>query len=444
MARRAALPVAIFLLCALVYVLFLGEAPLEPSQNNHYVHLARSFLHGQLSVLGNRPPGNNDWALYDGLWYVTFPPVPALVILPAVALWDLATPDRLIWALIAALAPALLFTLLSRLSAAHESPRGLRENLLISALFAFGSVFFYTSVQGSVWFSAHVVATVLLLLYLHAALGARHPLLAGLCLGLAYGCRPTTLLAGIIFVVEVLRAHRRAALESTLLAVADAPGAQDALPHPLTRAARWVGASDFRQCLPKLAWFALPVALLLGLSLWFNAARFDDPFSFGHEYLQIRWRARIDRWGLFHYHYLSKNLAVYLASLPWLSSDPPYVMISRHGLALWFTTPALLWLLWPRRVDARMVGLYVAVAIVALYNLCYQNSGWVQFGYRFALDYMPFMMVLLALGARRFRVGFYGLLVFAIAVNTFGALTFDRAHRFYDNDRTQNRLFQPD
>ena len=71
MARRAALPAAIFLLCALVYVLFLGDAPLTPSPNNHYVHLARSFLHGQLSVVGNRPPGDNDWARYNGLWYVT-------------------------------------------------------------------------------------------------------------------------------------------------------------------------------------------------------------------------------------------------------------------------------------------------------------------------------------------------------------------------------------
>jgi hypothetical protein len=57
---------------------------------------------------------------------------------------------------------------------------------------------------------------------------------------------------------------------------------------------------------------------------------------------------------------------------------------------------------------------------------------------------MPFMMVLLALGARRFGPGFYACLGFAVIVNTFGALTFDRAPEFYDNDRSQNRVFQPD
>ena len=77
-------------------------------------------------------------------------------------------------------------------------------------------------------------------------------------------------------------------------------------------------------------------------------------------------------------------------------------------------------------------------------NLMYQNSGWVQFGYRFALDYMPLLLVMLALGGRRFGKRFIALGVVAVAINTFGAITFDRAHQFYDNDRTQTVLFQPD
>jgi hypothetical protein len=31
-------------------------------------------------------------------------------------------------------------------------------------------------------------------------------------------------------------------------------------------------------------------------------------------------------------------------------------------------------------------------------DLLYQNSGWVQFGYRFATDYMIVLFVLIALG----------------------------------------------
>jgi len=433
MLRRAHLPLAIFALSALVYALTLGARASHPTPDNHFVHLAQSILHGQLGVVGNRPPGNNDWALYNGTWYVSFPPFPAFVILPAVAIWGLATRDALFWALLAGLGPALLFVLLERLRARGESPRSLGDDLWLTGLFAFGSVFFYTAVQGTVWFSAHVVATALICLYLLASLDARHPVLAGTCLGLLFLTRPTTLLLGVVFAVELLNTARREAASTTSAEL-----------HPLLRAARFVAGANLAQLARKIAWFALPLVLIAGAQLWMNAARFDDPLVFGHEYLQIRWRERIERWGLFNYHYFSKNLAVFAASLPWTQSEEPRLLISRHGLALWFTTPALLWLLWPRAWSVRMVGLAAAASLVAILDLCYQNSGWVQFGYRFALDYMPALFVLLALGARRFGPGFALLTAFAIAVNTFGAITFDRVHRFYDNDGSQNRVFQPD
>lgn len=433
MKRRAVLPLAIYLLSAAVYLLLLGERRAGPSADNHYVHLAYSFLHGELGVVGNRPPGTNDWALYDGKWFVSFPPFPALVILPVVAIWGLATRDAVFWALVAAAAPALLFVYLRWLSERGDSTRSTLDNLLLSALFAFGSVFFFVAVQGTVWFAAQVVASCLIMLYLLAATDARWPPLAGLLLGALHACRPEVAIAGLFFFVEALRRYRR-----------EGATPDDADAHPLVRALRFVQGADLPRVIRAHLLLAGPLVAVVGLQLWFNYARFDDPLSYGHEYLQIRWRPRIDTWGLFNYHYFPKNLAVFVASLPWIEERAPYLKISLHGLALWFTTPALLWTLWPRRVDVRMVGLWCAVIPIALMDLAYQNSGWIQFGYRFALDYMPFLIVLLALGRRRFGPGFYALLVFSIAVNLFGAVTFDRMWRFYDNDGSQNRLFQPD
>jgi hypothetical protein len=433
MSRPRLLPLAVYAVSALVYAITLGDRALHPTADNHFVHLAHSFLSGQLGVVGNRPPGSNDWALYQGTWYVSFPPFPAVVILPAVAIWGLATRDALFWALLAGAAPALLFVLLERLRELGRSARSTLENLWLTGLFAFGSVFFFVAVQGAVWFSAQVVASVLITLYVLASLEARQPVAAGLCLGLLILTRPTTLLLGLLFAVEALAVARRPG------ALADDPDA-----HPLARVLRFVSGTDWSRALRSAAWFAVPLVSLAAVQLWMNAARFDDPLVFGHEYLQIRWQTRIQRWGLFNYHYMSKNLAVFGASLPWIQSEAPELQVSRHGLALWFTTPGLLWLLWPRRWTLPMVGLALAAGAVAVLDLCYQNSGWVQFGYRFALDYMPLLFALLALGARRFGPGFALCTVFALLVNTFGAITFDRAHRFYDNDGSQNRVFQPD
>jgi len=74
------------------------------------------------------------------------------------------------------------------------------------------------------------------------------------------------------------------------------------------------------------------------------------------------------------------------------------------------------------------------VAAVALPSLLYQNSGWLQFGYRFALDYMVLLVLLLAIGGRPLgRVG-KTLIAIGIAINLFGAVTFARHNQFYRRD----------
>ncbi|MBX3272995.1 MAG: hypothetical protein KF729_22220 [Sandaracinaceae bacterium] len=442
--RRQALPFAVFAVSATIFAVVTGPRTRGPSPDNHYVHLAESLLNGQLAQLGERPPGYNDWACFDteanGVcpmsafqrpreayrWYVSFPPFPAVVIAPAVAIFGRDFSDPLFWAIFAGLAPALLLALLRRLREERLSLRRPWEELLLVALFAFGSVYFFSSVQGSVWFAAHVVASALLVGFLYFAIGARSPLGAGLMLGLCFVTRPTTAPFALFFLFEAIRASRHAGWTEGRGLVA------------------WLAGTDWVPVLKKSALFAVPILLVGLVAMWMNDARFGDPFEFGHTYLMIRWRPRIEKWGLFNYHYFAKNLSVYLAGLPWLSSTEPYVMISRHGLALWFTSPALLPLLWPKKVSPLMAGLFASTALVAIWDLAYQNSGWVQFGYRFALDYMPMLIVLLALSGRRFRGLFVTALVLSIAVNLFGAITFDRVPMFYDDDGTQDRLFQPD
>jgi len=435
--RRWALPLAIFVLCAGVYCSTSAGRLLRPSPNNHYVHLAHAWLQGQLD-LGGSPPGTNDWACFDTVergpcpqgrysfsgpeaeryrWYVSFPPLPAVLLLPVVAIFGLDTLDALFWALFAGFGPMLLFLVLRFLRESGRSGRTERDDLLVTALFAIGSVYFFAAVQGTVWFAAHVVAAAFICLYLLYAFGARRPGAAGLALGLAFLCRPATLLLVGFFALQAITAAKDE----------DRP---------------WSASAP--RLLRTLAMFALPLALIVAASMWHNTARFGDPFEFGHRFLQIRWRSRIETWGLFSTHHLPRNLTVFLFSLPWLLESSPFIRITRHGLALWFTTPNLLWSLWPKKLDATVLALWAGVVPTALCTLLYQNTGWIQFGYRFSLDYLPLLLVLVALSGRRFGVAFLACAVFAIALNTFGAVTFDRYHQFYDTDPTQQVIFQPD
>lgn len=454
--ERFRAPFAVYLVCAGVYVAVLGPRRLENSPDDHFAHLAASLLDGRLDQ-GGDPPGTNDWACYDRVehgpcpngvfrfpaeladryrWYVSFPPMPAVVILPAVAVFGVDLPDRLFWSLIAGLGPSSLYVLLRSLRERGLSSRTTTDDLWLTILFAFGSVFFFVAVQGTVWFAAHVTLVPLLNLFLGASIGARRPLVAGAALGAMFLTRPTTSLFGFFYVAEALRVSRRTD-------TSDAPTGDDE-PGPLDRLIRFLRPVSLRDALPKFALFGLPAASALLVAMAMNAARFEDPFEFGHEYLQIVWRSRIEKWGLFNYHFVSKNLAVFLASLPWLSREAPYVVVSAHGLAIWVTTPPVLYALFPRRVDATMRALGLAVLAVLVVDLMYQNSGWIQFGYRFALDYLAGIVVLIALGGRRLDASFRALTILAIVVNTFGAITFDRIHRHYAVDRQQNGLFQPD
>ncbi|MRG90923.1 hypothetical protein [Polyangium spumosum] len=419
-------------ICTLVTVVFLATTPRERlathTPYNHFALLAEAWLHGRLD-LGGPPPaytGNNDFAVWGGKHYVSFPPFPAVLLLPAVAIAGSAerVRDGQIFASLAGLAPALLYLGLDALSRAGRTGRSERENVLLALLFAFGTVYWFSAVQGTVWFAAHVVGAALAALYLFASIGAAHPLLAGFAIGLAFATRTPLGFAFPLFVYEALRASSRAGAGARLR-LADV---------------------DTRVLARKLALFAAPAAALLGVLLWYNAARFGDPFEFGHRLLAITWRARIEKWGLFSFHYLGRNLGVILTSLPYTGVSGAPFQINGHGLALWITTPIYAWVLWPRRTQPAFSAVALTAALVALPSLLYQNSGWIQFGYRFSNDFAVFLFALIALGRRRLGGWFWALAVVSVLVNAFGAITFQRAGygRFYFIDPTQKILHQPD
>jgi hypothetical protein len=417
---------AAFLLCAAPETLS-GHTPY-----NHFALQAEAWLDGRLD-LGGAPPayaGMNDFARFEDRWFVPFPPFPALLVLPWVLLSGSAeaTRDGLFFVLFAGVAPAVLFLSLEKLRRLGRSARSERDNVLLALAFAFGTVYFFSAEQGTVWYAAHVVAAALAALYLLFALDAERPLLAGTALALGFATRTPLIFAAPLFASELWRK----CLPNDFCTL-DQPKAALAL-------------IDRRRFGRGLALFLLPVALVLIFTFAHNQARFGDPFEVGYRYLEVVWRGRIEKWGLFSYHYLGRNLAVVLTSLPWFGDSAAPVRISAHGLALWVTTPVYLYVLWPRVRRAPHLALVVTVIAVALPTLFYQNSGWVQFGYRFSNDYAIFLFALLAVGGRRFGALFWSLVAFAVVVNAFGALTFNRAEaqKIYVIERTQRVLHQPD
>jgi hypothetical protein len=317
--------------------------------------------------------------------------------LPSAAISGRAGNDVIPTLLIAALILPLTLLVLRRLADAKLSKRTLHEDLWLVGTLAFGSVMFFSSVQGKVWYTAHVVGVVLALVYAWAAIEAKRPIIAGLALGAAALTRTPMAFMFPLFILEAWR-------------LAD---------------------GDRRAFAKRLLIFAAPVIGFAVAGMIYNFIRFDSPTEFGHTYLAVRQQAQIEQWGLESYHYLSRNLTVALTLLPELVGRSPWIQVSGHGLAIWVTTPLLLLLLWPREKPALHRTLWLTVACVAVPALLYQNSGWVQFGYRFSLDYMVFFIMLLAIGARPLTRVAKGLIIAGVVINLFGAWTFDREWQYY-------------
>ncbi|HEY4158417.1 MAG TPA: hypothetical protein VGM29_09975, partial [Polyangiaceae bacterium] len=337
-----ALSTIVFLICAAQDTLH-GHTPY-----NHFALLADAFRHGRLDLAAPPPAytGNNDFARFGGKWFVVFPPFPALLLVPLT--WLAGSAERVrdgqffLW--LAGLTPACLFLALEKLRRFGRAATREWHGVLLSVLFAFGTVYFFSTEQGTVWYAAHVVGAALAALYLLCALEAERPLLAGVALGLGFATRAPLLFAFPLFALEAVRVR-----------TADAEAWQAGSVR------RVLSSLAYKRLALDLLLFALPIACVLGASFVYNQKRFGSPFEVGYRFLGIAWQTRIEKWGLFSYHYLGKNLAVVLTGLPFRNPDGTW-QVNAHGLALWLTTPLYLWLLWPRRRGAPQLALWLTVA----------------------------------------------------------------------------------
>lgn len=428
---------AVFLAAFVVLAAIAGPRLLRPSANNHFSHMALGWLEGQLALPGD-PPGyatrtHDDWGrvwtltLADGAvvrgqpcrtaackdtrkrgleswwttrgehlelpsrdivsrrstWYVTFPPGPALVMLPGVAAFGLQFPDVLFTALCGALISALFFTFLERVRPDHT-----REHLWAAAAWTVASPACFVAAHGSVWFTAQILGALFLVLHLGAAWDVRQPARAGLWLGLAVACRVSLAFTVPFFLLEWWRHGRRLAALLRFLA-------------PLTG-----------------------IGLVLALLNW---ARFDDPLEFGHRYLDIRWQERIQTYGMFGAHYLRRNLEAMLWLVPQVSAAAPYLRWSIHGMGLLVGSPWLLLLARARQRFPQRLALALAALAVAIPALLYQNTGQMQFSYRFALDFLPMLLALLVVGGGARGRLFPALVLVSAAIQLHGAWWYARA-----------------
>jgi hypothetical protein len=430
---------------------------------DHFVWQASAFLEGQAAIrypveatagsVGNAffqdvlPVASSD-GVPRGL--IPFPPMPALILVPFVAAWGPSTDDQTIFTLLGALDVAVVWWMLGRLRIQPIT------RLATVTFFAFGTVFWYAAQLATTWYQAHIVAVGLAMLAVGLALGAdpaaqddapgsdgdavradpvvrthrftldRRQFVVGLLFGLAATARLTILLAAPFFILV------------------------------------GSGGAWWRRSWSAGLGAAIPVAALLA----YNVAVTGHVFHPAYDHL---YRLEARAYTALHYHpewaaedprYLAQNLGIMFLSTPEIlperqrdtlgtidrplctdagaqrglfDPDCPLALPRDVGMSVLLTSPAFLLMIPALRRYGRsrlVTGAALAVLLVVLIDLMHFSQGWVQFGYRFSNDAVPFALPLVALGLDRMADGTrrwavplaMGLVVVSIAVNAWGVV----------------------
>ena len=145
---------------------------------DHFVWQAAAFLEGMAGIrypVADTTTRLGNWFFQDVLPIATsdgvpralipFPPLPAILLVPFVAVFGLTVDDQTIFTVLAAIDVGLCWWMLGRLDVRPVVRVG------TTMFFAFGTAFWYTAQVATTWYQAHIVAVGLLLLAVGLALG---------------------------------------------------------------------------------------------------------------------------------------------------------------------------------------------------------------------------------------------------------------------------------
>jgi hypothetical protein len=354
----------------LAAAVYLATASPKPQALDYFNRLAEALLHGRW-WLSEAPSWLNELIpAGDGRWYIAYPPIPALLALPFVALFGREFPAQTYSSLYAGVAVGLVYLVLGRLGIALR----IRDRLGLTVVFAFGTVFWFIAIGGSAWYFAHVSAVLLLAGSMLCALTRQPAWAAGLLLGLAALARlPVGLALPLVVAAQ--------------------------LGFPGIGALR---AIDRRETLRTIVVFGLGLAVPVAIYVAFNEVRWGTLLD--QSYVKIPGVLQdpiYAKHGILSPWYVPRNLFAILFRSWNYVDDAPWLQPSWWGLGIFLTTPLYLWLLKARLRDPLVAWSLLAVALVSVPILTHGNVGITQFGYRFSLDFqLPLFIILATVFAR--------------------------------------------
>lgn len=370
---------SLFLITAFVYFI---TSPGE-SHYNYFARLANSFAQGKLYITEN-PPWLNELIPSGGHYFVVYPPMPAVLMTPFAFIFGDKVSQTLFSIILGGVNVVLVYLLILKLEQSKK------KALLISLFFAFGTNQWYLASVGSAWFIAHIVALFFLLLALVETVTKQRLFLIGALVGASFWARTPVIFTIFFFWIYFWKKFL-----------------------PISKK----GVYNFFL-------FNFGVFIFVILDSYYNFLRFSN-FSPLAPYSLIPGLENdpIFKDGFMSISFIPRHLEALFTKLPEFKNSFPYLIPSLYATPIWFTSPMLFYIfkapIKTILTKASWIGVLTPLSIIILWA----GVGYAQFGYRFAQDFMPFLLILttLGMGKNPSKVA-YAFLIISLLVNAWGTI----------------------
>jgi len=330
------------------------------SNDQHFLLLAEQFLKGMLYLSPfNLPPG--DYVDLLGRQYLYFGPTPSILLMPIVYLFKFKISQGVIGLVCIPIAYILIVHISQKFKYSEN------DSLWLSNFFIFSSPILFVGLVNISAYQIQVLGLVFVLLAIYEFFHRKRWLLVGLFIALAGFTRLSLYLTSIFFLLEFLK-----------------------------------NKIDFKEIIP----FILPIVISILLLSGYNFKRF-------HSFIETGYKMNVTlnyfpmnanlKFGFFSPNHLPANLYTLFLKGPnpiehkfgWFILDFPYLKVDPWGLSILITSPLLLFLFTRFKTNSFSRSALITSVILALPSLTYAGIGFSQFGYRYALDFLPFIFLAL-------------------------------------------------
>jgi hypothetical protein len=372
----------LFFLSLAVFVVYWATST-GTTPYDYFTRLANAFLHGKYYLDTNPSWLNELIPINNGEFAIVYPPAPALVSIPFVLVFGSQLEQQIVSQIMGAVAAFVWGVIAYRKSGKKLT------SFWIFLVASLGSIVWFMSASGSVWYMGQISAYLFLTLTIYESLNKKRLPLLVLYFGLAILSR----------------------LQLTL-----------AIPLII-----YLNREGFKN-LKRFFSFVLGLMFFGVIYGIYNYLRFGNFFETGYGLIP---GVLTEPWyhkGIFDISYIPNHLRVLFASFPIFSNQFPFIKPSWGGLAIWITSPVFIYSLFTNIKDGKVQITWISLLLIALIVFSHGSTGFTQFGYRFAVDFYPLILFLLVEGISNTNLKWHHwlLLFFSMLVNLWGVLCINK------------------